>query len=129
MTVSIEAGVELDRAVAEASGLVHEKRPSPKYEGEDILGAELEGWWDGAGYVSYYAPPYSTGLNAAFAAAERVGLFPPDGMRLLTTHSVGGWVVEESYTLDPFDVEAVGYGDTPALAICAAILELKRDDP
>lgn len=96
----IEPGAELDRAVAKAIGM---------------------GWWDVDGYVSYDVPRYSKDLNAAFAAAERVGLF--DGNQL------GKWTPWEYCVISscekPDERDIIGRAATPALAICAAILKLK----
>jgi hypothetical protein len=66
--------------------------------------------------------PYSTNLNAAFRAAERVGLF--DGYQL------GKWTSREFCIIlacdQPSEGDIIGRGETPALAICEAILNLKE---
>lgn len=70
---------------------------------------------------------YSTDLNAAFVAAEKVSLFyPPEN-----THGQGPWV---SLARGPWgwqvmkDEMCLGRGDTPALAICAGILKLAEEE-
>ena len=114
--ITIEPGVELDRAVAEAIGLEIV---------ETHCGTEV--WFDnGNGTLSQCNP--SVNLNAAFAAAERVGLFDPDGPEaFLAQHPAGSveWKVWWEDSDDPDGGHAV-YKSTPALAICAAILELEE---
>jgi hypothetical protein len=65
----------------------------------------------------------STDLNAAFAAAEAVGLFDEWAL----THSMVSWRITPAkqglWFIDP--VLALEF--TPALAICAAILKLKEE--
>ena len=100
--VEIKAGPELDRAVA------------------DVLGLQ-----------STYVRPYSTDLNAAFAAAERVGLFSETFWRTLGMDEFGEtWGVFEQ---DGNCKRSIGRENhrTPALAICAAILDLAKvgDEP
>lgn len=87
--ITIEAGVELDMAVCEAVGV-------------DRISSE-----------GCFLP--STDLNAAFAAAERVGLFL-ELNHLNPTY----WIASGKVLGDGF-----GAGETAALAICEAILELK----
>ena len=100
--ITIEAGAELDSAVAEAIAEDHE---------------------------IYRVRPYSTDLNSAFAAAERAGLFDPDGPEaFLSQHPAGSveWKVWWQDSAAPDGGHAV-YKSTPALAICAAILKLKEE--
>ena len=102
--MEIKAGPELDMAVAAAIG----EEPGLPFS---IVRAD-------AGQEGFTYKRYSTDLNAAFAAAEKVDLFGgcslglghPDGRRVWIASSFDGIVSE---------------GTTPALAICAAILKLK----
>ena len=91
--LEIKAGPELDRAVAEAIWL----RP------EDYFG-------DNGEFVPFRP---STDLNAAFAAAERAGMFL-ELNRLSWGWQAGTHAMKANYAVGP----------TPALAICAAVLEV-----
>ena len=105
----MEAGVELDRAVAGAMGIGY----------REATRTRMNGWHTPEGeVVGRCSPPeYSTDLNAAFAAAERVGLF--DGYRSLWQVSKGGdWEIEVTCSR-----ECVVRASTPALVICMAILK------
>jgi hypothetical protein len=94
--IEIKPGLELDRAVAEVVGV-----PMPPWASEP------------------WSP--STDLNAAFAAAEKVGLLADD--RVLFRHrNPDHWVIWGDY-----DGSEFARGTTPALAICAAILKLKEE--
>ena len=101
----IEAGVELDLAVAYAIGWC----TRPDYPGD---------WQDEKGRtwpISEFRP--STDLNAAFAAAERVGLF--EKAYIGSHHDL--WFVGGIFDeMNPEECLC-----TPALAICAAILGIK----
>jgi len=113
-------GSELDRAVAEAIGW--------SFRLPDMLGVTsilvselLPCWYDPDGKESLLGPPgYSTDLNAAFAAAEKVGLF--DRLRtkamLYQVYRDETWCVHWRHP-----GEQSTFGATPALAICAAILK------
>lgn len=72
--------------------------------------------------------PFQPGvdLNAAFAAAFSAGLFNEAtlGPFVLRPGKRRSFVVRE--TLGGEDEAVYAYGDTPALAICGAILELKK---
>lgn len=108
--VEIKAGPELDRAVAEAIG----DEPGLPFS---IARADR-------GEEGFTYRPCSTDLNAAFAAAEKVGLFDYHAAEL--DWEDGRWYVQ--WLVDPGHG---GLGDsavatTPALAICAGILELKE---
>lgn len=138
MTTEIKAGPELDRAVAEAIG-----DPFPRahdWEHTGLSGYDLSfyrcvqcGDLDAQDFEPVYDPkdpcvrPYSTDLNAAFAAAERVGLF---GDRRRVCHVLRRddvtdlWVVTLPVCPDAW--EDVSSEATPALAICAAILKLRE---
>lgn len=98
----IEAGADLDRAVAEAIGLrLGDTAPVGKIPSGEV-------------------PSYSTDLNAAFAAAEKVGLFDSH----VLGHDPAGWNV---WPVDYDRIEPTSFFEpTPALAICAAILELRE---
>ena len=137
----IKAGPKLDRAVAEALGrtvLSHEqaaKKCDEWYEQflsghylprgpafKDWLSCEwyLDGEPSIVGLESL--PSYSHDLNVAFDAAEKVELF--EGRWLGTL--VSGWTVMEWQT---HNIIGPARGcSTPALAICAAILELKEKE-
>ena len=118
-TQKIEAGLELDRAVAIALGC----RPVK----DEIVG--VGGYYCTCEMSPHDSPGwgllrgYSTDLNAAFAAAEEVGLWGK--------HALGRQGDEWDVFRD-INVHEIGYGDslasapTPALAICAAILKLKE---
>ena len=106
--IEIREGLELDCEVAEATGDV------------GCCGC---------------LPDYSTELNAAFEAGEKVGLF---GDYVLRRHPNGLWAMceigieDEGYPA--YSVRGPCYIDftpndypTPALAICAAILKLKEN--
>lgn len=121
--LEIKAGPELDRAVAEAIGLVYEQRPSPDRHARECFGMQKTGWWDGDQYVCFRnAPTYSTDLNVAFAAAEKVGLFEEAWFTVNANN--GNGVVYWEQNGNPNEGDAIEVA-TPALAICAAILKLK----
>ncbi len=115
--MKIEPGTELDSAIAEAIGLKN-TYPGGVY-GADCLLITSSDWdeirgikhltTEGPIACKVFAP--STDLNAAFAAADKVGLFK--GWSLMKGDSdwfMGGKTAS-----------------TPALAICAAILKLTRE--
>lgn len=131
MTNNLTAGPELDAAVARAVGdasVTHnwEGQGSNHYGtaylclkcGEVELTDDIE--YDGRGGC---IRPYSTDLNAAFEAAEKVRLFHYRAM-FYCPHS--GWHLVKCDELD-----CLGRGSrgplTPALAICNAILALHGD--
>ena len=110
--VEIKAGPELDRAVAEAIGLVSTHR---------VLGSDIEFWSDPR--APREAPRTfhpSMDLNDAFYAGEAVGLFT--SVRSIRPNRYHWEVIEDG---DPLE-RIISKGDTPALAICAAILELAK---
>lgn len=122
MSIEIEPGRELDRAVAEAIGA--EWRESWK---ADDGCWKMAAWYFADGSPAWHRlPSFSTDLNAAFTAADKVGLFPVDGMRFLRRETDGLWAVVEIYTNTPYEAYVIGQARTPALAICAAILKLKE---
>lgn len=127
--VEIKAGPELDRSAAEAIGLQYTSKPVWRNERDEILGTELEGWWDGDKYVAHSLPRYSTDLNAAFEAAEAVGLFDDPGLTgvLIRNKHISGrgpWCIDWDDEGEPGGCTGV-YADTAALAICKAVLKLK----
>ena len=104
----IKPGPELDYAVAKAAGF-------------DVIGDEIEDdevWVDNedGGTSRMFRP--STDLNAAFAAAEKVGLF--DVWLLAKGESY--WHLQDYSERDMEGIQA----PTPALVICAAILHEKE---
>ena len=113
--IEIKEGPELDRAVAEAIG--------------DEPGLPFSLARADAGGEGFTYKMYSTDLNAALAAAEKVGLFEH---YVLRQHPNGLWAMCDVR----FDEEDPYYSNftpndypTPALAICAGIrrlLELRK---
>lgn len=94
----IKAGQELDQAVSAALNVFYDERRVQD------------------------CPKYSTDLNAAFAAAEKIELF--DYYYLM--HRKERWEILEHCDA-PFDGEEVfASASTAALVICAAILKLIR---
>lgn len=119
--MKIEPGPELDRAIAEAIGWPNLRCAFVHYGDGGYEGALFRCsrcgdvvWDDIGGPDQPCVPSYSADLTAAFAAAEKVGLF--DGGDLEKAGDV--WL---------FDHPDTGFsrGPTPALAICAAILKLR----
>ncbi len=113
--VEIKPGAELDRAVAEAIGLkaTHKVLCGGYYFVRP--GDEMEA------FPVKFAP--SVDLNAAFAAAEKAGVFEGNGRVLRMEVFDGTWEVAQLYAY--FEV-IVSSEDTLSLAICAAILELAK---
>lgn len=115
--IEIKPGPELDRAVAEAIG----DKPGLPFS---IARAE-------SGQEGFTYKPYSTDLNAAFAAAEKVC---DCGFAMHTAGKpVGGWqafrcIVGIGWDIDRCERQIEVEAPTPALAICAAILKLKEND-
>ena len=119
MPVEIKPGYELDRldrAVAEAIGWKH--LDDEQHEGIPPMGAHK--------YLPI--PNYSTDLNAAFAAAETAvqGAWDEDQRGWEMSPYVG--CTGRGWTCNLGCDEHRAFADTPALAICAAILELKKKD-
>ena len=142
--IEIKAGAQLDFAIAKAIGLktaaMHHRPPSTRED--EILGYEPDPdypksclitprEWDGMrgvphetceGDVACHHFQPSIDLNAAFAAADSMDLFncevPPGYRRCLFRRDSDTWcfggpgVSEEAFT--------------PALAVCAAILEMAK---
>lgn len=141
-------GPELDAKVAAACGLKHvEEIRHPKHdwqatgEGnvygsaylchrcfEDRVTDDID--YDGEGEcVVTISKSFSTDLNAAFEAAEKVGLFKATTIGKSGHETDEPWYVERSHeTQHGSRSETIGRGPTPALAICVAILKLKGQE-
>ena len=116
-------GFELDCAVAEAIGWRYTQKIVVRNQFDEVAGTSLQGWWDGDEYVSYETPKFSTDLNAAFAAAETVGLFDRLRTRAML-YQVYRQNEDETWCVHwRHPGEQSTFGATPALAICAAILK------
>lgn len=82
-------------------------------------GLDGDGGWTSPKDGRVYAPPYSRSLDSALALAERV---LPGWCWLIERHKDG----TGSVTLDEWSAYAEGSsvtGETPALALCCAILK------
>jgi len=136
--IEIKEGPELDRAVAVAVGFrrVIQVGPKPDFSKSfglfhDLPPAELvEIGADDPRMPAAIIPKYSTDLNAAFAAAERAGLFETSREVFLIRgrRSPFAWEVHWVPPLQPIPQMVQGdyvEASTPALAICAAILKAK----
>ncbi len=109
----IKVSEELNLTVAKAIGMT--------WYGTRTI---MEAWWYRDGNrCRRKLPSFSEDLNDAFMAAEETELFNPRE----NTFGQGPWV---SLARGPLrwivmaDRTCIGRGDTPALAICAAILKL-----
>lgn len=118
--VEIKPGPELDQAVAMACGMHSLILESFT----DDYGSHGECCVVGVAPDLHRFEP-STDADWAFEAAEKVGLFRMF-YRFLSDGEMGGYVIYES-TDDGYS--EIATGDTPALAICAAILKLKSTEP
>ena len=116
--IEIKAGEELDKAVAEAAGIECKITHTHNFPichltraGAESLSGVLGAWpvTDGA---NPFIP--SRDLNAAFAAAEKVGMF------LELTRLSSEWMATTHALKGKYETAS-----TPCLAICAAILTLK----
>lgn len=123
----IKAGPELDRAVAEAIGIeLHARYGVSQFvtmrEWLALTGAkqcpECEEGGSFHEMVTQFEP--SIDLNTAFAAAEKVGLWKECGY----CQASGQHVISKTIPVKSWD-DTIAHADTPALAICAAILKLK----
>lgn len=145
--IEIKQGAELDRAVAEAIGWIppqipeaeHPKLLPPCPDLPDYFhpSPEVEEWrsnyhwrFQGRGPCLRHPERYSTDLNAALAAAEKVfrggfAIHTPGeeigGWKKFRCIYGVGWRKPMRGCKEQFEIDA----DTPALAICAAILKLK----
>ena len=140
----LQAGAELDRAVGEIVGDPFPRAHDWEYTGlsgydESVYRCTRCGEIDldetgGPGYdpADPCVVPYSTDLNAAFAAASKVGLFDRHGsegcLSQNTMRPVPKWMVCSEDVVGGCKGVIV-YGSTPALAICAAILKLAERRP
>lgn len=106
----ISEGPELDRAVAEAIGLVCTHQIL--WSGEQLF-ADPRNPQSG---LRTFQP--STDLNDAFRAAEFAGLFDSWSIGKFSNPPRSGWSIEGDDSPDG------NLYDTPALAICAAILKV-----
>ena len=111
--VELEAGPEMDRAVAEAIGGFNF---SPEYRVPSFTD-EL----DASKFSKTFCP--STDLNDAFWAAESAGLF---GRYVDLYRADGEWRVFRNWTSGKGGGKILGESATPAMAICKAILELRK---
>ena len=129
--MEIKAGATLDWAIAEAIGLQPLVRINPGPPIHSVFITPRE--WDEIrgidhptceGDVACIPFQPSVDLNAAFAAAEKVGLW---GFRILepgdARESSRVWYNEDWAEYDTS--KAYSAAPTPALAICAALLRLK----
>ena len=110
--VEIKVGAELDRAVAGAIGL--------EVHGDEFCLIQAHQWdklFGRSDTDTVMDMPFmpSSHLDATFAAAERAGMF------LELTRLSDGWMAT-TYLMDG----KVSIAETPALAICEAILELSK---
>lgn len=106
----ISEGPDLDRAVAEAIGLVCQAK---------VLGSDVQFFSDPRDPLPglrVFQP--STDLNDAFHAAELTGLFDEWTIGKFSNPPRSGWGIEGDDSPD------CNLYDTPALAICAAILKV-----
>ncbi len=147
--MEIKPGFELDQAVAEAIGLDAEVRVRKSYAygvsvGENKPRVFISGkdWAqmlcsvtshdsvsDGGGIDMEFEP--SMELWMAFAAAEKVGLFSGTFWRVLGMDELGEtWGVFDEGAFGEHGIAKVANSgdqhETPALAICAAILTMKE---
>ncbi len=113
--VEIKEGPELDRAVAEAVGLIYQDN------GRIVKMAdwctEEGGHGDGGHRV---LRKFSTDLNATFSAAAEMGLFKEYGY----CEASGQHVISKTVPVKSWG-DTIAHEAAPALAICAAILKLK----
>ncbi len=111
-------GPKLDRIIAEAVGMTW----------HGTLDHQTSAWWNrDSKRCRGTLPSFSADLNDAFMAANEVGLFTPQendrgsGPWVSLHRGPLGWFVKSDETCI-----GCGRGDSPALAICAAILKLKE---
>jgi len=102
--IEIKAGSELDMAVAEAVGVSAEQFNTFRHL-----------HWPNVNFQ------YSTNLNESFAAASAVGLWREYGY----CEASGQHVISKTVPVASWE-DTIANAETPALAICAAILELER---
>jgi hypothetical protein len=109
--VEIKEGSELDRVIAESIRLVIAHR---------VLGYNNMEFWSDPRSPSEVPRTFkpSTNLNNAFYAAEVIGVF--NNYRMLRKNRLQWEVIEIGESLD----RIISSGETPALAICAAVLDM-----
>jgi hypothetical protein len=71
-------------------------------------------------------PPVTTSLDAALALAERVRVAPYTGPITLTIAGSGQAYIDH---IDPCGLCVQAFGNTPALALCIAILRATATQP
>ena len=127
--IEIKPGPELDRAVAEAIGLQVEEYYLPSFCAVFLPDGKTADEFGAKGFAAsldsgerpvHWAP--STDLDAAFAAAEGVGLFDDPSVLLRKGQRNGEicWFLDRDVGI-PISIV---FAHTPALAICAAVLKL-----
>ena len=111
--IEIKEGPELNQAVAEAIGLVatHLTLDGRAWHVDPRFGTKA--------IPVEFCP--STDLNDAFAAAEIVGVF----RRYAYCGAPGRHVLSETVPVASWD-DVIVHEDTPALALCAAVLEVAK---
>ncbi len=114
--IKIKPGRKLNLAIAKAVGMTW-----------CVSRTIIEAWWyKDKKRFHCRLPLFSTDLHDAFMAAEEIELFHASE----NTHGQGPWV---SLTRGPIGwlimkgETCIGKGDTPALAICAAILKAAEE--
>lgn len=132
----IKPGPELDRAVAKAVGLRRHIAVGwtvpPNANAFTHCSDESEAIYEELGaddsrLPDAVIPKYSTDLNAAYAAAEKAGLWND---HLIRKNDDGLWEVWHATDIRRYMLGGIGgpivAHSTPALAICAAILKVKE---
>jgi len=135
----LEAGPELDAAVAKKCGMLPQRHEWDRHGGRgseypvyhclacgSIVEAIDESYADRIGPCEIRP---STDLNAAFEAAEKCGLFHNVDVKLSKNH-FDGWTVERLVAPSSDDDNGgvffdIATGSTPALAISRAIVKLE----
>ena len=114
----VNAGPEMDRAVAGALGATYREG----WRAEDGCW-KMAAWYYGDEPAFRTIPAFSTDLNAAFVAAERVSVSP---------RGFGDWEMStyvgrdgRGWTCQIGDSRERSFANEPALAICRAILNLR----
>jgi hypothetical protein len=123
-TTEIKPGLELNLAVLKALGAVW------RDEWKDETGWKMAAWYyeDGSVACRQQIPQFSTDLNAAFAAAEKAGLFSGNHLQTSTPNNHCAMLYKLSddlWHVSGCCGERYSDATTPALAICAAILKVK----
>ena len=123
----LQRGTKTDRLVAEALGCKIEYRgvvsgePSP-YDDCGCPNHEHGSSFNDGQCQMDHIKRFSTDLNDAFWAAEQVGLFKQYSLGWREVYN--RWELSEFIPMDgPYEIATA---DTPAMAICKAILKLKN---